>query len=98
MWLISTIRGSIIAHKGRSFIFDSYANRVGKGTRRAFEKTQGIYFRRKLTDLIAAYQDGKIPLAEITASVRGWINHVRYANTAGLRKAVLGKAVLQARR
>ena len=34
---------------------------------------------------------GALPDA-LHATVRGWINHVRYANTLGLRKAVLGRA------
>ena len=33
----------------------------------------------------------KISFAEFDASVQGWINHVRYADTWGLRKHVLGK-------
>ena len=66
--------------------------------RRRLKRRKGIYFRRKLKDLMAAYQGGKIPLADITASVRGWVNHVRYGNTIGLRKAVLGQAVLKSRR
>ena len=30
-------------------------------------------------------------LTEFDASVQGWINHVRYANTWGLRQRVLGE-------
>jgi retron-type reverse transcriptase len=58
---------------------------------RRLKRRQGIYFQRKLKDLISAYQAGEKPLAQVTASVRGWINHARYGNTVGLRKAVLGK-------
>jgi len=32
---------------------------------------------------------GRIPLERVTASVRGWVNHARYGNTVGLRRAVL---------
>jgi hypothetical protein len=58
---------------------------------RRLKRRKGIYFQRKLRDLIAAYQNEQLPLDKITASVRGWINHVRYGNTAGLRKAMLGR-------
>jgi hypothetical protein len=34
---------------------------------------------------IDLYQAGKITFAELDASVQGWINHVRYADTWGLR-------------
>jgi hypothetical protein len=58
---------------------------------RRLKRRNGIYFQRKWRDLRAAYQAGQVPLAQVTASVRGWINHVRYGNTVGLRKAVLGE-------
>jgi hypothetical protein len=38
-----------------------------------------------------AYASGEISLEDVTASVQGWVNHSRYGNTVGLRKAVLGK-------
>ena len=41
---------------------------------------------------MAAWQADTIPLARVTASVQGWVNHVRYGNTMGLRKAVLWHA------
>jgi len=50
---------------------------------------KGIHFQRQLRDLIASYQAGEIPLVKITESARGWINHVRYGNTIGLRKKML---------
>jgi retron-type reverse transcriptase len=59
--------------------------------RRRLKRRKGIHFQCKLRDLRAAYHDGEISLADVTASVRGWINHVRYGNTVGLRKAVLAK-------
>jgi hypothetical protein len=33
----------------------------------------------------------QVTFAEFDASVQGWINHVRYADTGGLRKHVLGR-------
>ena len=38
-----------------------------------------------------AYRVGIIHYAELDASVRGWVNHVRYADTWGLRKQVLNR-------
>jgi hypothetical protein len=35
-----------------------------------------------------AVNDGHLGLATLDTSLRGWINHVRYANTIGLRKAI----------
>ena len=39
---------------------------------------------RRLDD----YRAGRISFAEFDASVQGWINHVRYADSWGLRKAM----------
>lgn len=36
-----------------------------------------------------AYRNGIITLEQLNASVQGWVNHVRYANSIGLRKVVL---------
>src|SRR5712691_4557224 len=51
-----------------------------------------LYFRRHLAHLMATWQADAIPLTQVTASVQGWVNHVRYGNTVGLRKAVLWHA------
>jgi len=55
---------------------------------RRLKRRKGIYYRRRLRRLAAAYRAGEVPLDAVQASVRGWINDVRYANTVGLRKAV----------
>src|SRR5262249_30351854 len=46
--------------------------------RRRLKRRKGIYFQRKSRRLMDAYQAREIPLAQVTASVRGWVNHVRY--------------------
>lgn len=145
----------------RSFIEDSYANRVGKGTHRALDRCQqfarryrlfgddrrqmwawkgaiigrlarlrltihetraqvrpvgqgipflgfivfpqqrrlkrrkGIAYRRRLKGLLQDYASGEISLDRVTASVQGWVNHARYGNTEGLRRAMLGSLVIQ---
>ena len=61
--------------------------------RRCLKRRKGIHFQRRFVALIAAYRTGTIPLQQVTASVQGWVSHVRYGNTVGLRKAVLGHAI-----
>ena len=53
---------------------------------RRLKRRKGIYYRRRLRMLVGAYHAGQLPLAVVNASVRGWVNHVRYGNTVGLRK------------
>lgn len=43
---------------------------------------------RRLRARLDDYRAGRITFGELDASVRGWINHVRYADTWGLRKHV----------
>ena len=40
--------------------------------------------------LLRLYAAGSISLQDVQVSVTGWVNHVRYGNTVGLRKAVFG--------
>jgi RNA-directed DNA polymerase len=60
------------------------ARKVVEGTRRL----QGLY---------DAWCAGEISFAEFDASVQGWINHVRHADTLGLRAHVLGRFELGGR-
>jgi RNA-directed DNA polymerase len=46
---------------------------------------------RRLWGRYQAWYRGDISFAEFDASVRGWINHVRYADSWGLRKKVLNR-------
>ena len=46
-------------------------------------------FTRRLARLLDLYRSGQITFAELDASVQGWINHVRYADTWGFREHVL---------
>jgi hypothetical protein len=59
-------------------------------TRRRLKRRKGVAFRRRLKVLAERYTAGEVALDQVTASVQGWVNHVRFGNTAGLRKAVLG--------
>ena len=56
---------------------------------RRVKRRNVINARRRLTSRIDAYARGRITFAELDASVQGWINHVRYADTWGLRQNVL---------
>ena len=58
--------------------------------RRRLKRRKGINYQRKLKELLLAYARGEVSMTDLNNSVRGWVNHVRYANTIGLRKAVLG--------
>ncbi|MGB0713829.1 MAG: reverse transcriptase domain-containing protein, partial [Gammaproteobacteria bacterium] len=44
---------------------------------------------RRLRERYDAWHGGRISFAEFDASVQGWINHVRYADSWGLRRHVL---------
>lgn len=48
-------------------------------------------FQRRLRDRWQEYCEGHITFAEFDSSVQGWINHVRYADTWGLRQHVLNQ-------
>jgi hypothetical protein len=56
--------------------------------RRRLKRRKGVHFAHKLRRAIAAYRRGDIEMSQIHESVSGWVNHVRYANTIGLRKAI----------
>ena len=59
--------------------------------RRRLKRRRGIYYRRRLKHMVEAYVSGRMPKTHMDASVRGWANHVRYANTIGLRKAIFNE-------
>ena len=42
-----------------------------------------------------AYARGDLTLDALNASVQGWVNHVRYGNTTGLRKAILSSMLIE---
>ena len=58
----------------------------------------GLYtsreFRRRLAGLLAAYRRREVRREEVGQAVLGWINHVRYGDTWGLRRAMLKKVRL----
>jgi len=52
---------------------------------------------RRLRGLHQAWRRGEISFAEFDASVQGWIEHVRHADSWGLRQHVLGGFALEGR-
>lgn len=57
--------------------------------RRRLKRRKGVQYQRHLRQALAAFQAGELPAARLAASVQGWLAHVRYGNTAGLRQTVL---------
>jgi hypothetical protein len=58
--------------------------------KRRLKRRKGVAYGRKLRALARDYAEGRISLEQLGASVQGWVNHVRYGDTEGLRRAVLG--------
>ena len=53
-------------------------------------KARNVYnFSRRLRNRWESYCNGKITFAEFDATVQGWINHARYADTWRLRQFLL---------
>jgi RNA-directed DNA polymerase len=63
-------------------------------THRLVKSRKVVQASRRLTSRLAEYQNGDISRTDFDASVKGWVNHVRYADTWGLRRHVLGRLPL----
>ena len=57
---------------------------------RRVKSRQVVHGTRRLAARLADYHGGRISFAEFDAVVQGWVNHVRYADSWGLRRHVLG--------
>ena len=55
---------------------------------RKLKARKARYATRHLGQRYDAWREGKITFAELDAAVNGWVNHVRFADTWGLRKTV----------
>jgi hypothetical protein len=67
--------------------------------RRRLKRRKAVHFARRFRQRLRAYQAGEIALEDLRVRVNGWINHVRFGNTVGLRKAILtGRRVFPPRR
>lgn len=55
---------------------------------RMLKRRNVVKFVRKLQHNLDLYFDAQISFAELDASINGWVNHVRYADTWGLRNHI----------
>ena len=62
-------------------------------THRRVKSRKAVAATRRLTACFDAWKAGRISFAEFDASVQGWINYVRYADSWGLREHVLRRFV-----
>ena len=72
----------------RGFIFDSYANRKGKGTHRRRPEENVRRFRNRLRGLWDRWRHGSVTQLEVEQRVRAWIAHAEHAQTWRLRHAI----------
>ena len=63
-------------------------------THRRLKRRKGIAFQRRLKRLAACCAAGELEYERLAASVQGWVNHVRYGDTWGLRRAMLNDIVI----
>jgi hypothetical protein len=64
-------------------------------THRLLKAQKAVSYRRKFKQQVVALAAGRLTLDQLHASVRGWVNHVRYGDTRGLRRALLSQPVLK---
>jgi RNA-directed DNA polymerase len=64
--------------------------------KRRLKRRKGVAYARRFRGLVQAYADDRLSLDRVTASVQGWVNHARYGDTLGLRRAVLEDVTLAA--
>lgn len=67
--------------------------RIYPDHRRA-KRRKVVHFRRKLKALLLQFSARSIGFEKLNASIKGWVNHVRFADSWGLRRAVLGAVSL----
>jgi hypothetical protein len=58
-------------------------------THRRLKRRKAVAYRRKLRRLVAGWIDGQHTQDAVVTSLLGWINHVRYGDTWGLRRSIL---------
>lgn len=59
------------------------------------EGTTPTYRQYKLAEFFDASATGEINLDVISASIRGWVNHMRNASTVGRRKRILARLAIR---
>jgi len=61
---------------------------------RRLKRENVLGWRRRYAALRVAYAAGELSWERLDASVQGWINHARYGDTWGLRRAILSRTPL----
>lgn len=59
-------------------------------THRLLKRRNAVHFTRRLVHNLDDWRAGELTFAELDASVRGWVNHVRWGDTWGLRRRLFG--------
>ena len=62
---------------------------------RRLKRRKGVAYRRRFARLLEDYAAGERTLEQVTASVRGWVNHARTGDTWRLRQAMLTTRVVR---
>ena|GEM_PF-1231717 len=57
---------------------------------RRLKRRKGVQFQRKLRESVKLWEAGLLDSDSLVASIEAWVNHVRYGNTGGLSKSMLG--------
>ncbi|MBC7233297.1 MAG: RNA-dependent DNA polymerase [Chloroflexi bacterium] len=61
--------------------------------KRRLKRGKALAYTRRLRQMACQYASGELSLKQVSASVQGWVNHARYGNTIGLRKALFERIV-----
>ncbi len=60
---------------------------------RRVKRRKVVHSSKHLTNSFDQWQAGKISFAEFDARIKGWVNHVKYADSRGLRKHLFRRFV-----
>ena len=77
-------RRSVAAHLSLAI-----GDRVINPTHRLLLRRKGLNYARRLRAMMDGYHSRRVVRFALEDSLFGWINHVRYGDTWGLRKALL---------
>jgi hypothetical protein len=89
------VRLRLTLHEGRAQVYPVHVGIPFLGfrvfpTHRRLKRRNGVNFQRRLHTLMHLLARQEIDVARLHAAVRGWVNHVRYGDTWGLRRTILG--------
>jgi hypothetical protein len=58
---------------------------------RLLKRRKAVHARRRLKALAAQYHSGQVDEKKVKACVQSWVEHARYGDTTGLRRAILSQ-------